>query len=282
MANLIENVKDFVNTKILKKTHKRENVESDYVLETRNLGISFGGLKAAQNVNLKIMKKEIYGLIGPNGAGKTTVFNLLTGVYQPTEGAFYLNGEDLTGLPQDIINHKGIARTFQNIRLFNNMSVIRNVMVGLTNQPEYSCSLAESILRLPKHGKVEKAMRQRAKELLRIFDLEDERNNLACNLPYGKQRKLEIARALATNPKLLLLDEPAAGMNPNETADLVDTIKLIRDKFDMTILLIEHDMKFVSGLCDRITVLNFGTVLTEGETKAALNNPEVIKAYIGG
>ena len=252
------------------------------VLETKNLGISFGGLKAAQNVNLKIKKNQIYGLIGPNGAGKTTVFNLLTGVYQPTEGTFFLAGEELKGLAQDKINHKGIARTFQNIRLFNNMTVVRNVMVGLANQPEYKCNLFESIFRLPRHFKTEKAMRQRAKELLAIFGLEDERNNLACNLPYGKQRKLEIARALATNPKLLLLDEPAAGMNPHETEDLVATIKKIRDEFDMTILLIEHDMKFVAGLCDEVTVLNFGTVLAQGDTKSALNNPEVVKAYIGG
>ncbi len=282
MANFKDKVKTFVTTKILKKTHKRVDIESEYVLETRELGITFGGLKAAQDVNLKIKKNQIYGLIGPNGAGKTTVFNLLTGVYQPTTGTFYLNGKDLTGLPQDKINHMGIARTFQNIRLFNNMTVVRNVMVGLSNQPEYKCTLFESIFRLPRHFKVEKAMRKRAKELLDIFGLLDERNNLACNLPYGKQRKLEIARALATGPKLLLLDEPAAGMNPNETEDLVNTIKYIRDNFDMTILLIEHDMKFVSGLCDEITVLNFGTVLTEGNTKEALNNPEVIKAYIGG
>ena len=282
MAKFADKIKTFFNTKILKKSHKRVDIESEYVLETRDLGITFGGLKAAQNVNLKIKKNEIYGLIGPNGAGKTTVFNLLTGVYQPTTGSFYLNGKDLTGLPQDKINHMGFARTFQNIRLFNNMSVVRNVMVGLSNQHEYKCTLFESIFRLPRHFKVEKAMRKRAKELLDIFGLLDERNNLACNLPYGKQRKLEIARALATNPKLLLLDEPAAGMNPNETEDLVNTIKYIRDNFDMTILLIEHDMKFVSGLCDRITVLNFGTVLTEGNTKEALNNPEVIKAYIGG
>ena len=282
MANVINTVKEFVNTKILKKTQKKENIKSEFVLETKNLGITFGGLKAAQNVNLRIKKNQIYGLIGPNGAGKTTVFNLLTGVYQPTDGEFFLNGENLTGLPQDKINHKGIARTFQNIRLFNNMTVVRNVMVGLSNQPEFKCTLFESIFRLPRHFKVEKAMREKAKELLRIFDLEDERNNLACNLPYGKQRKLEIARALATNPKLLLLDEPAAGMNPHETEDLVKTIKIIREKFDMTILLIEHDMKFVSGLCDEITVLNFGTVLAEGDTKTALNNPEVIKAYIGG
>lgn len=255
---------------------------SEYILETRNLGISFGGLKAAQDVNMRIKKNQIYGLIGPNGAGKTTIFNLLTGVYKPTSGTFYLDGEELKGLSQEKINHKGIARTFQNIRLFNNMTVVRNVMVGLHNNPEYRCSVIESLLRLPGHFKSEKAMREKAKELLRIFGLEEDRNNLACNLPYGKQRKLEIARALATSPKLLLLDEPAAGMNPHETEDLVETIKFVRDNFDMTILLIEHDMKFVQGLCDEITVLNFGTVLAEGETKTALANPEVIKAYIGG
>ena len=255
---------------------------SQYVLETRDLGISFGGLKAAQNVNLKIEKNQIYGLIGPNGAGKTTIFNLLTGVYKPTYGTFYLDGEEICGLAQDKINHKGIARTFQNIRLFNNMTVVRNVMVGLHYRPEYKCSLFESIFRLPRHFKVEKEMRKKAKEILSILGLEDERNNLACNLPYGKQRKLEIARALATNPKLLLLDEPAAGMNPHETEDLEKTIRFIRDKFDITILLIEHDMKFVAGLCDRITVLNFGTVLAEGTAEEALNDPEVIRAYIGG
>ncbi|MBR4070982.1 MAG: ABC transporter ATP-binding protein [Clostridia bacterium] len=251
------------------------------ILETHDLGISFGGLKAAQNVNIKIKKNQIYGLIGPNGAGKTTIFNLLTGVYKPTQGTFYLDGEELKGLAQDKINHKGIARTFQNIRLFNNMTVVRNVMVGLHDRPEFKCTVFETLFRLPRHFKVEKEMRAKAKELLRIFDLENDRNNLACNLPYGKQRKLEIARALATNPKLLLLDEPAAGMNPHETEDLVKTIRFIRDNFDMTILLIEHDMKFVQGLCDEITVLNFGTVLAEGDTKTALSNPEVIKAYIG-
>ncbi len=255
---------------------------ADYILETRDLGISFGGLKAAQNVNMRVKKNQIYGLIGPNGAGKTTIFNLLTGVYKPTTGTFLLDGEELKGLSQEKINHKGIARTFQNIRLFNNMTVVRNVMVGLHNNPEFKCGVLTSLLRLPRHFKTEKAMRERAKELLRIFGLEEERNNLACNLPYGKQRKLEIARALATSPKLLLLDEPAAGMNPHETEDLVETIKFVRDNFDMTILLIEHDMKFVQGLCDEITVLNFGTVLAEGDTKTALSNPEVIKAYIGG
>ena len=191
---------------------------TDYVLETKNLGISFGGLKAVQDVNLKIKKGQIYGLIGPNGAGKTTVFNLLTGVYKPTTGKFILDGEELNGKTQETINHKGIARTFQNIRLFNNMSVIRNVLVGLHNQPEFKCNPFVSMLRLPSYYNNEIKMRDKAKEILKIFDLYEERNNLACNLPYGKQRKLEIVRALATNPKLLLLDEPAAGMNPNETA----------------------------------------------------------------
>lgn len=255
---------------------------SDIILKTEDLGISFGGLHAVQHLNLEIRKKQLYGLVGPNGAGKTTVFNMLTGVYAPTTGKFFLDGENLTGKAQEVINHKGIARTFQNIRLFNNMSVIRNVLVGLHNQPEFKCNPFASMFRLPSFFRSERKMRERAKEILRIFDLEEERNNLSCNLPYGKQRKLEIARALATNPKLLLLDEPAAGMNPHETEDLMNIIRYIRDNFDMTILLIEHDMKFVSGLCDEITVLNFGTVLTSGETKQALNDPEVIKAYIGG
>ena len=254
----------------------------DVILRTANLGISFGGLKAVQDVNIEIKKKQLYGLVGPNGAGKTTVFNMLTGVYRPTTGQIYLDGENITGKSQETINHKGIARTFQNIRLFNNMTVIRNVLVGLHNQPEFKCSMIESMFRLPRHFRCEKAMREKAKTILRVVGLEEERNYLSCNLPYGKQRKLEIARALATNPKLLLLDEPAAGMNPNETADLMNIIKRIRDEYDMTILLIEHDMKFVSGLCDEVTVLNFGTVLAQGDTKTALNDPEVIKAYIGG
>ena len=255
---------------------------SDTVLKTEGLGISFGGLKAVQGLDLEIKKGQLYGLVGPNGAGKTTVFNMITGVYKPTTGKFWLGGENLTGKSQEIINHKGIARTFQNIRLFNNMTVIRNVMVGLHNQPEFKCSVAASIFRLPKHFKTEKAMRARAKEILSIVGLLEERNNLSCNLPYGKQRKLEIARALATNPKLLCLDEPAAGMNPQETAELMEIIRHIRDEYDVTILLIEHDMKFVSGLCDEITVLNFGTVLAQGTPEVALNDPEVIKAYIGG
>ena len=251
------------------------------MLKTENLGISFGGLKAVQDVNLNIKKKQLYGLVGPNGAGKTTVFNLLTGVYQPTTGDFYLDGEKLTGKTEEVINRKGIARTFQNIRLFSNMSVIRNVMVGLANRPEYRCNPFTSMLRLPRHFKTEVEMREKAKEILRIFGLEEERNNLSCNLPYGKQRKLEIARALATNPKLLLLDEPAAGMNPQETAELTETIRFVRDNFDMTVLLIEHDMSLVSKLCDELTVLNFGTTLAHGKVEDVLNDPEVVRAYLG-
>lgn len=254
---------------------------SELILKTENLGISFGGLKAAQDVNLEIEKGDLYGLIGPNGAGKTTVFNLLTGVYKPTFGKFYLDGEDLTGLDQRQINIKGIARTFQNIRLFNNLSVIKNVMIGLNNLPEYKCNLFESIIRLPKYYNTEIAMRDRAKEILDVFGLLDLRNQLAYNLPYGKQRKLEIARALATKPKLLLLDEPAAGMNPQETEELMHTIALIRQRYRVTILLIEHDMKLVSGVCEEITVLEFGKTLAQGDTKEVLSSPEVVKAYLG-
>ena len=254
---------------------------ADYILETKNLGITFGGLKAVQDVNLKIKKNQIYGLIGPNGAGKTTVFNLLTGVYRPTNGEIYLDGDLINGLSQEKINRKGIARTFQNIRLFNNMTVVRNVLVGLHNLPEYKSNFWSAVLRLPAHFNSETQMRKRAKALLQIFDLYEDRNNLACNLPYGKQRQLEIARALATNPKLLLLDEPAAGMNPQETAELMDIIRFVRDHFDMTILLIEHDMSLVSGICDEVTVLNFGTVLAQGDVQTALNDPAVVKAYLG-
>jgi branched-chain amino acid transport system ATP-binding protein len=187
----------------------------------------------------------------------------------------------MTGRGQESLCRAGIARTFQNIRLFNNMSVIRNVQVGLQNLPEYRCSPFSSMLRLPQHYRVEEAMREKAQELLKIFGLEEDQRQLACNLPYGKQRKLEIARALATNPRLLLLDEPAAGMNPQETAELTETIRFVRDKFDMTILLIEHDMSLVSGICEEITVLNFGTVLDQGPVREVLNNPEVVKAYLG-
>ena len=254
---------------------------AEIILKTENLGISFGGLKAAEDVNLEIEKGDMYGLIGPNGAGKTTVFNLITGVYKPTFGKVFLCGKDITGESQMNVNKLGVARTFQNIRLFNNMSVIKNVMVGLANRPEYKYTMAEGILRLPRYYNAEIVMREHAKKLLEVFGLLEERNQLAYNLPYGKQRKLEIARALATNPKLLLLDEPAAGMNPHETEELMETIKFVRKDFDMTILLIEHDMKLVSGICDKLTVLNFGHELCKGETKEVLNNPEVIKAYLG-
>lgn len=249
------------------------------MLETKNLGISFGGLKAVDGLSLKIEKGQLYGLIGPNGAGKTTAFNLLTGVYKPTMGNFFLDGEKLTGHNTIEINKKGIARTFQNIRLFKQLSVLDNVKVGLHNNFRYST--AEGILRMPAFFRTEKEMDKKAIELLEVFDLAEEKDYLASNLPYGKQRKLEIARALATSPKLLLLDEPAAGMNPNETQELMDTIRFVRDNFDMTILLIEHDMRLVSGICEEITVLNFGTVLAQGETSKVLKDPEVVKAYLG-
>ena len=256
-------------------------MNGEYILETQNLGISFGGLKAAENVNLRIKKGALYGLIGPNGAGKTTVFNMLTGVYKPTEGEFYLDGETLTGLDQAAICKKGVARTFQNIRLFNNMSVIKNVLISLANHPEYKCNLFQSVFRTKRFYETEKAMRNEAKEILNVFGLLNERNLLSCSLPYGKQRKLEIARAIATRPKLLLLDEPAAGMNPQETEELMQTIELIRERFRATILLIEHDMKLVSGICEEVTVLEFGKTLAQGETKEVLSRPEVVKAYLG-
>ena len=249
------------------------------LLEVNNLCISFGGLRAVDDFNISIEKGELYGLIGPNGAGKTTVFNLLTGVYKPNEGIIRLDGKDITRMNTIAINHEGIPRTFQNIRLFKNMSVIDNVKVGLNERFKYST--LEGILHFGKYKKVEKEMDDEAMRLLSVFDLDKERDTLAANLPYGKQRKLEIARAMATSPKLLLLDEPAAGMNPNETKELMDTIALVRREFDMTILLIEHDMKLVSGICEKLTVLNFGRVLCQGETKAVLSDPEVIKAYLG-
>ena len=249
------------------------------LLEVSNLGISFGGLRAVDGFHLTIEKGQLYGLIGPNGAGKTTVFNMLTGVYEPTDGSIILDDKDITGKKTIDINKAGIARTFQNIRLFKDQSVIDNVKIGLHNEMKYST--LEGILRLPKYHRVEKEMNEKAMELLKVFDLDKEADFLSSNLPYGKQRKLEIARALATNPKLLLLDEPAAGMNPNETKELMDTIHFVRDEFDMTVLLIEHDMKLVSGICEELTVLNFGQVLCEGKTADVLNNPEVIKAYLG-
>ena len=249
------------------------------MLEVKNIGISFGGLKAVDNFSLTIEKGQLYGLIGPNGAGKTTIFNLLTGVYKADHGAIFLDGKELTGKSTIEINQAGIARTFQNIRLFKDLSVLDNVKAGLHNHHPYST--IEGIFRLPRYYKVEKEMNARAMELLKVFDLDKECDYTASNLPYGKQRKLEIARALATDPKLLLLDEPAAGMNPNETAELMDTIRFVRDHFDMTVLLIEHDMKLVSGICEKLTVLNFGQVLTQGETSEVLNDKRVITAYLG-
>lgn len=249
------------------------------MLEVKNLSISFGGLRAVDGFNLTIEKGMLYGLIGPNGAGKTTVFNLLTGVYKPNEGKVMLDGKDITGKSIIDINKEGIARTFQNIRLFKELSVLDNVKAGLHNHNPYST--LTGILRLPKYYRVEKAMNEKAMEILKVFDLDGEADILASNLPYGKQRKLEIARAIATEPKLLLLDEPAAGMNPNETIELMDTIRFVREKFDTTILLIEHDMKLVGGICEELTVLNFGQVLTQGKTDVVLNDPAVITAYLG-
>lgn len=249
------------------------------MLEVNHLSIQFGGLRAVDGFHLNIEKGELYGLIGPNGAGKTTVFNLLTGVYKPTEGIIRLDGQDITGKSTIEINKAGIARTFQNIRLFKDIPVLDNVKVGLHNHYQYST--LTGILRLPKYFKVEKEMNEKAMEILKVFDLDKEAYLLAGNLPYGKQRKLEIARALATDPKLLLLDEPAAGMNPNETQELMDTIRFVQEHFHMTTLLIEHDMKLVGGICEKLTVLNFGQVLTEGETSEVLNNPQVITAYLG-
>lgn len=249
------------------------------LLEVKNLGIQFGGLRAVDDFSMQIEAGELYGLIGPNGAGKTTVFNMLTGVYKPTEGKIFLDGNNIVGKKQIEINRMGIARTFQNIRLFRQMSVLDNVKVGLHNQIKYS-TLA-GVLKLPSYFKKEREMDDRAMELLSVFGLQDDAELLSSNLPYGKQRKLEIARALATNPKLLLLDEPAAGMNPNETSELMDTIRFVRDEFRMTILLIEHDMHLVSGICEKLTVLNFGKVLACGDTAEVLKNPEVITAYLG-
>ena len=249
------------------------------ILDVQNLSISFGGLHAVYDFQITIEKGQLYGLIGPNGAGKTTVFNLLTGVYKPDEGIIRLDGQDITGRSTIEVNMAGVARTFQNIRLFKNLSVLDNVKVGLHNHFRYST--LEGILRLPRYHKVEKEMNERAMELLKVFDLDGQADFLASNLPYGKQRELEIARALATQPKLLLLDEPAAGMNPNETQDLMKTIRFVRDNFDVSILLIEHDMKLVSGICEKLTVLNFGRVLAQGDTSEVLNNPEVITAYLG-
>ena len=249
------------------------------MLEVKNLSISFGGLKAVNGFNITIEKNRLYGLIGPNGAGKTTVFNLLTGVYKPTEGIIKLDGVDITSKNPIEINKAGVARTFQNIRLFKDMTVLDNVKAGLHNNYKYSTFTG--VFRLPKYFKVEKQMNEKAMELLKVFGLDAFADYLASNLPYGEQRKLEIARALATEPKLLLLDEPAAGMNPNETQELMDMIRFVRDHFNMTILLIEHDMKLVGGICEELTVLNFGQVLCQGKTAQVLKDPAVITAYLG-
>ena len=249
------------------------------LLEVKNLGISFGGLRAVDEFSITIEKGQLYGLIGPNGAGKTTIFNMLTGVYKPTDGTIVLDGKNITGKSTIEINREGIARAVQESRLCKERSVLDNVKVYHNNHYKYST--LEGVFRLPRYFKLEKAMDAKALELLKVFELDDKASLLASGLPYGDQRKLEIARALATQPKLLLLDEPAAGMNPNETAELMDTIRFVRDNFDMTVLLIEHDMSLVSGICEKLSVLNFGQLLCEGKTAEVLKNPEVITAYLG-
>ena len=250
------------------------------VLETKKLGITFGGLKAVQDFNIQIYQGELVGLIGPNGAGKTTVFNMLTGVYVPTEGTVLLNGVPLNGKKTHQFVAAGVARTFQNIRLFKQMTVIENVKTAFTKDIRYN--MLDATFRTPKFWKAEKEMTEKAMDLLAICHLEDKADVIAANLPYGQQRKLEIARALATNMKVLLLDEPAAGMNPNETEELMRTIHSVRDQFGVAILLIEHDMNFVMGICEEITVLDYGRVIARGDGKAIRNNPKVIAAYLGG
>ena len=255
------------------------DVNETPALECRHLGTDFGGLHAVEDFNFTIGKTEIAGLIGPNGAGKTTVFNLLTKVYQPTRGVIMINGEDTAGKTTPQINKMGVARTFQNIRLFSNMTVEDNVKVGLHNQVKYST--AEGIFRLPRFWGKEKQAHEKAMELLSIFGMEDMHDWKAGSLPYGAQRRLEIVRALATNPRLLLLDEPAAGMNPAETVDLMENIVRIRDDFKIAVLLIEHDMKLVMGICEGICVLNFGKVIAKGTAEEIQSNPVVIEAYLG-
>ena len=249
-------------------------------MEAKNLGIALGGLRALQDVQFSIGEKEIIGLIGPNGAGKTTVFNLLTDVYVPTEGTITLENQNIVGKKTYQITQGGISRTFQNIRLFKDISVIDNVKIAMNFQMKYS--VLSGIFRLPAYRREEERVDKRAHELLQVFNLDEKSEDLAKNLPYGQQRKLEIARALATNPKVLLLDEPAAGMNPTETKELMETIRLIRDRFGIAILLIEHDMNFVMGICERIYVLDYGKVIAEGNPEEIRNNPRVITAYLGG
>lgn len=249
------------------------------VLKAEHLGISFGGLKAVSDFDIQIGQNELVGLIGPNGAGKTTIFNLLTGVYQPTEGVIYLNGKSMAKKKPNQMVKEGIARTFQNIRLFKELSVLDNVKVAFNQGMSYS--VLKSIFRTPSYWKEEAEIDRKARELLAVFHMEDKADSLAQNLPYGQQRKLEIARALATNPKLLLLDEPAAGMNPTETAELMDTISTIRKNFNISILLIEHDMSLVMKICERIQVLDFGTTIASGTPEQIANDPHVIEAYLG-
>ncbi|MGN0625411.1 MAG: ABC transporter ATP-binding protein [Oscillospiraceae bacterium] len=255
------------------------DIDKPPVLECINLGITFGGLKAVEDLNLAIGKTEIAGLIGPNGAGKTTVFNLLTKVYQPTSGTILLNGQDTHNMDTIHINRAGIARTFQNIRLFSNLTVEENVKIGMDSQMHYN--MFSGLFRLPGYWKEEKATHQKALELLSIFNMADLANVRAGSLPYGAQRRLEIVRALATNPCLLLLDEPAAGMNPSETAELMENIRKIRDTFQIAILLIEHDMNLVMNICEGICVLNFGKVIAKGTPEEIQANPAVIEAYLG-
>ncbi|MBQ9327372.1 MAG: ABC transporter ATP-binding protein [Solobacterium sp.] len=249
------------------------------VLEVRDLGIDFGGLTAVNDFNMDVYEEEIAGLIGPNGAGKTTVFNMLTKVYQPSRGTIHFLGQDTAKMSVVDMNRAGIARTFQNIRLFSNMSVLDNVRIGMHNKITYN--ELEAVFRLPKYRQQEQAVEEEAMELLKIFDLDKDASLIAGNLPYGAQRRLEIARAMATNPKLLLLDEPAAGMNPQETEDLMKMIRFVRDHFRIAVLLIEHDMRLVMGICERITVLNYGMMLAEGTPAEIQANPQVIKAYLG-
>jgi branched-chain amino acid transport system ATP-binding protein len=257
----------------------QRDLDKSPVLEVRHLGIDFGGLTAVDDLNLTIGRTEIAGLIGPNGAGKTTAFNLLTKVYQPTRGTILLDGIDTHGMSTAQVNKLGIARTFQNIRLFDNLSVEDNVKLGMHNQIKYG--MVGGILRLPSYWKQERIAHERALELLSIFDMQDMANATAGSLPYGAQRRLEIVRALATNPSLLLLDEPAAGMNPSETAELMENIIKIRDTFQIAIMLIEHDMNLVMGICEGICVLNFGKVIAKGSPEDIQSNPVVIEAYLG-